>query len=175
MRKGFTLIELLVVVLIIGILAAVALPQYTKAVEKSRSAEAMTLMGDILTAERIYQMATGYFTGDLGKLDIEMPSVTSNVVKTKNFWIQTTTPAVGADAVASGGLVVKAERVGGTTPAVLTSGTQAYTLYMTLSDKGDIGRYCQDTGSGNICATLAGSGFESVTAAPAAPAANSGD
>lgn len=43
MKKAFPLIELLVVVLIIGILAAIALPQYTKTVEKSRLATVIPL------------------------------------------------------------------------------------------------------------------------------------
>lgn len=49
--KGFSLIELLTVVLIVGILSAIALPQYTKAVEKSRAAEAMTLCKSVIEAQ----------------------------------------------------------------------------------------------------------------------------
>ena len=83
MKKGFTLIELLVVVLIIGILSAVALPQYTKAVEKSRTTEAVTLLGDLLNAEQIYKMSTGSYTNDMTLLDLQLPGVTGTAAQTR--------------------------------------------------------------------------------------------
>ena len=57
---GFTLIELLVVVLIIGILAAVAVPQYQKAVEKSRIAEAITLLNAMDKAQQVCILEHGW-------------------------------------------------------------------------------------------------------------------
>ena len=59
---GFTLIELLVVVLIIGILASVAVPQYTKAVEKSRAAGVIQKVKSLQNAVDMYLLANDWPT-----------------------------------------------------------------------------------------------------------------
>ena len=71
-QTGFTLIELLVVVLIIGILASVALPQYDKAVMKSRYSQLVTATTSIAQAAEVYYLANGEKPTDLEALSLEM-------------------------------------------------------------------------------------------------------
>jgi type IV pilus assembly protein PilE len=73
-EKGFTLIELLVVVLIVGIIAAIALPKYQKAVERSRAYTAIQNVKALVQAEESYRLATGEYTTDKNKLDISVPN-----------------------------------------------------------------------------------------------------
>jgi len=85
-NTAFTLIELLVVVLIIGILAAVALPQYQKAVEKSRASEAITLIKSLADAEKIYYLAHGEYTNNLSSLDLGL-NIDASAYTTKDWLV----------------------------------------------------------------------------------------
>lgn len=146
MNKGFTLIELLVVVLIIGILAAVALPQYTKAVEKSRTAEAVTLMGDILTGERIYQLARGTYTTDLKALDIEVPGLASVAGSTSSFSTPNFVISMSGAGSATAAVTATAERNAGA--------AGGYVLEMTLAHDGTISRVCRPGTGTDICLSM---------------------
>ena len=78
-KLGFTLLELLVVVLIIGILSAIALPQYNKAVMKSRYATLKNLTTSISRSQDIYYLTNGEYATKFTDLDVEMPN---NVLNT---------------------------------------------------------------------------------------------
>ncbi|MBR2082476.1 MAG: prepilin-type N-terminal cleavage/methylation domain-containing protein [Elusimicrobiaceae bacterium] len=71
-KQAFTLIELLVVVLIIGILAAVALPQYQIAVGKARTMQAIVTLRAIANVQETYYLANGDYSDSLSALDIEI-------------------------------------------------------------------------------------------------------
>ena len=74
MKKGFTLIELLVVVLIISILAAIAVPQYQKAVRKSALQDLIIQGRALMTAQREYILTNGSFATDLNLLSLTFPN-----------------------------------------------------------------------------------------------------
>jgi type IV pilus assembly protein PilA len=86
-QKGFTLIELMIVVAIIGILAAIAIPNFLRYQAKSRQAEARTNLGGMFVAETSYFGENSRF-GSLGEIGFQLAG-------TSNRYIYSTTPDLG--------------------------------------------------------------------------------
>ena len=109
--KGFTILELLIVVIIIGILAGTALPQYVSTLEKARSAEALSNMGALRSSMDRYWYDHVAFLGDgdsylpatVSTLDIDSPNLVGN--RFYNYTITDTSISTSRQ------YIIKAERL----------------------------------------------------------------
>ena len=73
-QKGFTLIELMIVVVIIGILAALAIPRFMQATVKAKESEAKTILKQIYTLERTYRQEQGTYVANLVTIGFDVPT-----------------------------------------------------------------------------------------------------
>ena len=83
-NKGFTLLELLVVGLIVSILAGIALPQYKRTIEKSKAAQALSIIRSIASAQQDYYLANGVYATKFDNLSIEIPWTGNTKIYTGN-------------------------------------------------------------------------------------------
>ncbi len=72
-ERGFTLVELAVVVVIIGILAAFAVPKFLNSVERSKAAEAFNYLSTVQTAQERYHARQGSYASSMAALDVDLP------------------------------------------------------------------------------------------------------
>lgn len=146
-RKGFTLIELLVVVLIIGILAAIALPQYTRTVEKSRASEALLNLKALSdAAQRLYLLnGDSTYTG-IGGTDgwnnLDIDAATSN-----NFTFIASPTACTASTCATTTSACTGSTC--TIIAVRSGTTPPYAIAYNLASGAIAGRVCTTLVTGN--------------------------
>ena len=131
-KAAFTLIELLVVVLIIGILAAVAMPQYQKAVKKSRIMNALPTLSAIARAKEMYYLANEKYTNNLDELDIDLPYTSSSGTVSKVY-----------EGTPLGGLIV----LSSTGPMVQWKSSYGFTL-----EAYGLSAYC--FGDESVCSSL---------------------
>lgn len=91
LRKGFTLIELITVIIIIAILVALALPQYTRLIERGQGSAARSGLDSIRKAEGMYFALNAQYTDVLNNLTSEVPEIARITNQEWNYTISAVT------------------------------------------------------------------------------------
>ena len=147
-KSAFTLIELLVVVLIIGILSAIALPQYQKAVRRAKLVQYIEYVRVLKQANDRYFLANGVYANDVRNLDVD---ITGPAVELKQGDYTTDTENISA--YYADGTNCGATKGGGAGCMVYTSGLHVWIYFGT---DGNILCQSYNTASDQLCRSLAG-------------------
>lgn len=121
MKKGFTLIELITVVIIIAIMAALALPQYTRFIERGQASTAKNALNMVRKGEAMYFTLESQYTNSMTDLAREVPEILR--LSTSNEWSYAIT--LGTDNVTF------------TATATRLKGSYG-TSYITITDEGNL-------------------------------------
>ena len=139
-ESGFTLIELLVVIIIIGILAAIALPSFLNQAAKAKQSEAKSYVGSVNRAQQSYRIEKTQFAADISSLEIGIPTQTTdyNYAMGKNSAANATFTAIPRDTTTlrayAGGVMVIATTGQSSAAACQTTAPAATAPTVTFAD-----------------------------------------
>jgi type II secretion system protein G len=158
--QGFTLIELLVVIIIIGILAAIALPSFLNQANKAKQSEAKTYTGSMNRGQQAYYLENDEFSTEIGELGLGIKTQTANYIYASDTF-QSTVPVgiTNRGYPVSDTAPIKAY-VGGVNVATIQATSEATTLAVlceakqavaVAGDRGDTAAAQYDSQNGPAC------------------------
>lgn len=133
MKQGFTLIELLVVVLIIGILSAIALPQYEKAVDKAHGTEAVMASKTITDAANLFFLERRTYPTSMSQLSVKVDELQNFSV---SFALEGTTFSVNIASTKGPAVTLTTESTRGKMTARYCTGGEDCTNYFSCKING---------------------------------------